>query len=349
MKAWILEKFGGYENLHLTEQPERIPGEGEVSVRVTMACVNPIDRAVIGGRFPWLSLPHIPGAEFIGEITGTGSDVTNLQKGLKVAINPKLFCGKCHYCLRGRESSCLENKHIDTAPYIIGLQRQGGWSEFVNVPAMNVVQIPDGVLPEQAVTAPVDGATAWHLASRLRPEIGEIALVMGSTGGVGLFMIQLLKMRGCEVIAVAGTPEQESMVRALGAGHVIHRNTDDIPSKVRELSGGRGADIVVDPLGAGTWNTSVSSLAPMGKYGTCGTLTGIKTEMSILHMYSIQAEFIGSTSANRADLNAVLELMSKGKLRGIADSTFQFDDVQDSLKRLDEHGRRGKVLLRAGR
>ena len=344
MKAWKLDKLGSYEHLHMSDEPGSKPGKGEVSIRVSKACVNPIDRSVITGRFPWLQTPHVPGAEFIGEIDETGAGVSHLQAGMKVAVNPRLFCGKCHYCLRGKESACLGNEHIDSAPYLIGLQRHGGWSEHVNVPASNAIPVPDGLAQEQAVMAPVDGATAWHLVRRLRPEIGEVAVVMGSTGGVGLFALQLLRMYGCEVIAVAGTQEQEGMVKGLGADHVVMRS-GDIASAVRKLTGGRGADLVVDPLGASTWQSSVSSLAPMGRYATCGTLTRIKAEINLLHLYSIQAEFIGSTGADRGDLDTVLRLMREGKLKGIADSTFSFDKLPEALKRLDEHGRKGKVLL----
>ncbi len=345
MKAWSLDRLGSYEHLRVNDEPETEPAKGEVTVRITMAGVNPIDRSVITGRFPWLQLPHVPGAEFIGEITRTGEGVSHLQAGTKVAVNPKLFCGRCHYCLRGKESACLGNEHIDSAPYLIGLQRHGGWSDYVNVPAVNAVQIPDGLESEQAVSAPVDGATAWHLVSRMRPEIGEIALVMGATGGVGMFAIQMLRMHGCEVIAVTGTKEQQSMVKSLGADHVVLRS-GDIPSEVRYLTGGRGADLVVDPLGAATWQSSASSLAPMGRYATCGTLTGVKAEINLLHLYSIQAEYVGSTGADRGDLDRVLKLMKAGKLRGIADSIFPFDRLPDALKRLDEHGRNGKILLK---
>ncbi|MDH2905765.1 MAG: zinc-binding dehydrogenase [Methanomassiliicoccales archaeon] len=344
MKAWTLDKLGRYDHLHLCDETGNKPGKGEVSIRVSKACVNPIDRSVITGRFQWLQTPHVPGAEFIGEVEETGAGVSNLQAGMEVAVNPKLFCGKCHYCLRGKESACLGNEHIDTAPYVIGLQRHGGWSELVNVPASNVIPVPDGLEPDQAVMAPVDGATAWHLVRRLRPEIGEVAVVMGSTGGVGLFALQLLSMYGCEVIAITGRQEQEGMVKSLGADHVVTRNVD-LASEVRKMTDGRGADLVVDPLGASTWQSSVSLLAPMGRYATCGTLTGIKAEINLLHLYSIQAEYIGSTSADRGDLGTVLRLMSEGKLKGIADSTFSFDKLPEALKRLDEHGRKGKVLL----
>lgn len=263
-----------------------------------------------------------------------------------MVVFPKLFCGECYYCIRGEQSACLANKHMESAPYIIGLQRNGGWSEFATVPARNVMEIPDGVPFEQAVTLPVDATTALHLVSRCRPSVGEKALVMGAPGGVGSFALQMLKMYGCEVISVVGNREQADMVRGLGSDHVIDRNLKDIVAEVRSITGGRGADIVIDPLGSSTLQTSVEALAPLGRYATCGILTGPKAELSILRLYSMQIELVGSTSSNLPDMYAVLEMMGRSKLRGAVDSTFQFSEMRQALSRLDQHGRLGKIVVK---
>jgi NADPH:quinone reductase-like Zn-dependent oxidoreductase len=345
MKAWLFEEFGNYDRLELGSVDEQKVGEKEVKLKVKAAGVNPIDRSVITGRFPWVSRPHIPGAEFAGEIVETGTGVRGLSRGDRVAVFPKLYCGKCAYCLRGRESACLENQHMDTAPYIIGLQRFGGWSEFSTVPAANAVKIPENVSFEQAATLPVDGTTAWHLVERCRPEPAERALVMGATGGVGTFAVQLLKMHGCEVIAAVGNDSQAEFVSRIGADHAVNRNREDVQKAVMQLTENRGVDVVIDPLGSATLSSSMNALSPMGRYATCGILTGPKAELSILRLYSMQIELIGSTSANRSDMDAVVSLMARGKLHGAVDSTFPFEEIRKALQRLDEHGRLGKVML----
>ena len=345
MRAWFFDEFGNYDRLKLGAAADQAAGENEVRIKVASAGINPIDRSVITGRFPWVSKPHVPGAEFAGEVVETGNAVTWLSRGDRVAVFPKIYCGKCSYCLRGMESACLANEHMDTAPYIIGLQRNGGWSEFSAVPAVNAVKIPDDVSFEQAATLPVDGTTAWHIVERCRPELAERALVMGATGGVGTFAIQLLKMQGCEVIAAVGNDNQAEFVSRIGADYAVDRNREDVQKAVMQLTGNRGVDIVIDPLGSATLSSSMNSLSPMGRYATCGILTGPKAELSILRLYSMQIELIGSTSANRSDMDAVISLMGRGKLRGAVDSSFSFGDLPKALRRLDEHGRLGKVMM----
>ncbi len=345
MRAWVIEGFGGVEKLSLSDIPEPAAGEGEVVVDVKVAGVNPVDRSTLLGRFDWIRPPFVTGAEFAGVISSVGSGVSGLSVGTRVLVNPKLFCGRCYYCLRGEESACLSNERMNRAPHIIGVSRQGGWRQKAEVPAMNLIPIPEGLPTAEACTLGVDGATAWHLVKRSRPEPGDFALVVGSTGGVGMFAVQIAKMYGCEVAAVVGSSEHAKRMKQLGADHAINRNEQKVVEEVRKLTNNRGADIVLDPLGSATFEMSSSSLAPLGRYATCGTLTGTKAELSLLHLYSMQVEYIGSTTFSRADLNDALNAVARRKLIPQIDSKFRFDELPAAMRRLDEHGRFGKVLV----
>lgn len=345
MKAWVIDGFGGVEKLSLSDIPEPAASAGEVVVEVKVAGVNPVDRSTLSGRFDWIRPPFVTGAEFAGVISSLGAGVKGLSAGMKVLVNPKLFCGNCYYCLRGEESACLSNERMNRAPHIIGVSRQGGWRQRADVPASNVLPIPDGLPLSEACTLGVDGATAWRLVKRSRPRPGDFVLVVGSTGGVGMFAVQIAKMYGCEVAAVVGSSEHAAKMKQLGADHAINRNEQKVVEEVRRLTNHRGADAVIDPLGSATFEMSSSSLAPLGRYATCGTLTGTKAELSLLHLYSMQVEYIGSTTFSRADLNDAMNAVSRRKLIPQIDSKFRFDDLPAAMRRLDEHGRFGKVLV----
>jgi len=344
MKAWRFSEFGGPERMKLEEIAIPQRGNGEALIRIRAAGVNPVDRSTVSGRFDWIGMPHVPGAEFVGVIEEIDENREGLKSGEAVAVNPKIFCGKCYYCMRGEESACLENRRMERAPLIIGIEGDGGWRELASVPVKNLMKIGSMAMVE-ACTLPVDGATAMHLSERAELKLDEFALVMGATGGVGMFLVQLARLRGCEVAAVVGSDDAGSAVLEFGADHAINRTKVDIPSEVKKLTGGRGADVVFDPLGSATWKTSIASLAPMGRYATCGILTGGTAELSLLTLYSMQHKIIGSTTFSRKDLAAVIELMGRGKIRAPVDSVYPFERLPDAMKRLDEHGRSGKVML----
>ncbi|MEM0272770.1 MAG: zinc-binding dehydrogenase [Thermoprotei archaeon] len=347
MRAWRIESFGGGDKLHLAEVEQPRAGRGEAVVRVAYAGVNPVDRSIVSGRFQWIHLPHTPGAEFVGTVEELGGDTPGVKVGDRVAVMPNLFCGECHYCVRGEESSCLANPNIEREPYLLAIHGDGGWAEYVRVPTRNLVSLPQNLDFKEASTLPVDGLTAWHMLRRVWPRPGELVVVVGSTGGVGSFALQFAKIYGCSVVAVVGGEAQARAALELGADYVVDRS-EDLARFVRSVNGGRGADIVVDPVGSATWNASFLALAPMGRYVTCGVLTGTAAQLDLLRLYSMQVEVIGSTVGSRADMRRVLELASKNRFKPLIDSSYTFEELGKAYARLNEHGRRGKVVLRIG-
>jgi NADPH:quinone reductase-like Zn-dependent oxidoreductase len=345
VRAWRIQKFGGVESLVLDNVPVPEPKASEVVLEVRYAGVNPVDRSTISGRFDWIGLPHIPGSEFSGVVRSLGEDVDSVSSGDRVVVMPKLFCGRCHYCVRGDESLCLENPRMRREPYIVGVYTEGGWAEFAKVPVSNVFRIPDDLSFEQATTVAVDGFTAWHMFERARPSMGDTVAVVGAAGGVGSFLVQLAHLAGCQTVAiVSNSPQAEAVIR-LGADHVVNRSERVVVKGIKEITHERGADVVFDPLGSTTWSDSISSLAPGGRYVTCGVLTGSEVALSLLELYSMQFEIVGSTTGSRKDFIRALEAMSRGKIKGLIDSVFPFIRVREALSRLSQHGRRGKVLM----
>jgi NADPH:quinone reductase-like Zn-dependent oxidoreductase len=304
MQAWQFVAFGGPEALELREVERPAPGPGEALVRVTHCGVNPIDRSVGAGRFPWRSLPHTPGAEIVGVVEALGLGITAAAPpvGAPIALAFRIFCGQCHYCLLGREEACTADPHGASAPVAFGVTAPGGWAEYVVAPAKNCLPLPAGLAADAACTAVVDGTTAWHMVDRARVAPEERVLVVGATGGVGLYALQMARQRGALVAAVAGGAEKAAALREFGADLVLDRGRDDVVAGVRAWTGGRGVDVAIDPVGAATWDATLAALAPLGRYATCGVLTGADVKLDLAPLYAQEQMIVGSTGGTRADL-----------------------------------------------
>ena len=346
MKAWQITAFGGPEQLELREVEPPTPGPGEALVRVSYCGVNPIDRSVISGRFQWLPLPHTPGAEIVGTVAALGPVPTGVPPvGTAVALAFRIFCGQCYYCLRGREEACSSDPRGATAPVALGVTAPGGYAEYVVVPAKNCLPLPTGVEPADACTAVVDGATAWHMVDRARVAPEERVLVVGATGGVGLYAMQIARARGARVAALARGAEKAQHLREYGAELVIDRTTEDVLARLRRWSGGRGVDVAIDPVGAATWETSLAALAPLGRYATCGMLTGGDVELNLAPFYASQHEIVGSTGGARVDLLQCLEGLAVGRLRAEIWRTYPLAEAPQALDALGDETRFGKIVL----
>jgi NADPH:quinone reductase-like Zn-dependent oxidoreductase len=347
MQAWQFVAFGGPERLEQREIERPTPGPGEGLVRVTHCGVNPIDRSVGAGRFPWRTLPHTPGAEIVGVVEAAGPGPAGVAPpvGTPIALAFRIFCGQCYYCLCGREEACLADPRGASAPVAFGVTAPGGWAEYVLAPAKNCLPLPPGLDPDAACTAVVDGATAWHLLDRARVAPEERVLVVGATGGVGLYAVQMARQRGALVAAVAGGADKAARLRDLGADLVLDRTREDVVARVREWTGGRGVDVVVDPVGAATWDASLAALAPLGRYATCGVLTGAAVKLNLAPFYAQEQEIVGSTGGTRADLQLVLEGLAARRLRAPIWRTFPFAEAPRALAALGATDRVGKVLL----
>jgi NADPH:quinone reductase-like Zn-dependent oxidoreductase len=350
MKAWQFAAFGGPEQLRLREVAQPSLAVGEALVRVTHCGVNPIDASVLGGRFAWLTLPHTPGTEIVGIVEAIGEAAGPLPGapavGTPVALAFRLFCGRCYYCLRGHEEACIADPRGANAPVAFGVTAPGGYAEYVRAPIQNCLPLPAGLDPAAACTAVVDGATAWHMVDRARVAPQERVLIVGATGGVGLYALQIARARGARVAALARGPEKTDRLRELGAHLVLDRTADDVLARLREWTGGRGVDVAVDPVGAATWETSLAVLAPLGRYATCGVLTGAEVQLNLAPLYAREQELVGSTGGTRADVLRVLEGLADGSFRAEVWRTYPFADAPGALAALRDPTRFGKIVLR---
>ena len=345
MRAVQIATFDGPDGLRVVDVPRPAPAPDEVLVRVRRCGMNPVDRSQATGRWNWLALPHIAGSEISGVVEEVGALAGPLRRDQRVSVAFRVFCGRCHYCLLGREEACNADPHSANAPIMVGLPSEGGFAESVVVPAKNVLPIPDGLDLDAGCVAVLDGVTAWHETERAGVGPGDHVLVTGASGGLGTFFIQFAKLRGAVVHAVTGRAALAPRLRQLGADTVIDRQNEDVALRARELTAGRGVDAILDSIGAGMFGTNMQALAPLGRLVICGILTGPDARLNLAPFYAQQQQVIGSTGGARRDLEAVLDAMARGRVQPVIWRHFPLDQAADAMRALDDPGRFGKVVV----
>ncbi len=335
----VFEQPGGVDRLRFMEIENPGPGAGEVLLRVHYCGVNPLDRLLLSGSFPAKPMPHIVGSEVSGRVERLGPGVEGFEEGQAGVVYSRLFDGQCPACLRGHEQVCYNGG-------IIGAVTQGGWAEYMAVPAQNVVPLPEGLGVEAAAASAVSGLTAWHMVlARGRLRAAETLAIFGATGGVGSFAVQLGRLAGARVIAVTRHGNREAQLRGLGADVVIVEGEGEVAQRVKDATSGAGADLVVDPLGRSTWGWSFASVARNGRWATCGTLTGADVGLNLASLYSREVEVIGSTGGNRAELRELLRAVARRQLKVPVWRKFPLEAAGEALESLDKEERLGKVLI----
>lgn len=342
MKAALLPRHGGNDVLGLGTLPDPAPARGEVLVRLSAAALNRLDLFVRDGMpgVP-IAFPHVPGADGCGRVEAVGEGVSGFAVGERVVLQPGVSCGACEFCRAGEQSLCVDFG-------ILGEHRSGTLAERIAVPAANVWRAPARLTDEEAASFPLAAMTAWRMLvtrAALRP--GESVLIHGIGGGVSAFALQIARLAGASlVIATSGSEEKLERARKLGADVVLDYRSVDVGRKVRELTGKRGVDVVVDSVGAATWRASLAAAAKKGRIVTCGATSGPNPEEEIRLVFWKQLSILGSTMGTDAEFRALLAAVERGQVVPIVDSTYALDDVRAAYERLETGAGFGKVVVR---
>lgn len=321
MRAMVLDEYGGPLTLRHLPIPE--PKVGEVLVRVRACAVDRFDLAIRAGGRERAPLPHVLGHEIAGEIAGQGDGVTGLPNGTRVAATLYLVCGVCRWCLRGRETIC-ENfgGHI-------GVNIPGGYAEYVVMPARNVVRLPEAIdFPAGSILANAIGTPFHALTARMGLFPGERLVVTGAGGGVGLHAVQLGAMLGASVMAVDLGPEKASAARECGADVTVDPSETDLAGAIRDWTGGRGADAVLELVGPATMPFTLAALAKGGRMVIVGSHTGGEWTLDPGAIYRNEWEIRGSRNVSSDELATVIDLVARGRIRPMVAGVHPLEEVE---------------------
>ena len=344
MKAVLLSRHGGNDVLSVGSLPDPAPGPGEVLVRVSAAELNRLDLFVRDG-IPGVPVefPHVPGADACGRVESVGEGVRGLAAGDRVVLQPGLSCGRCEFCRDGETSLCVDYG-------ILGEHRGGTLAEKVVVPAGNVWKAPAHLTDEEAAAFPLAAMTAWRMLvtrAALRP--GESVLVHGIGGGVSTYALQVARLAGASlVVATSGSEEKLERALALGADVALDYRKVDVGKKVRELTGKRGVDVVVDSVGAATWRASLTAAAKKGRIVTCGATSGPNPEEEIRIVFWKQLSILGSTMGTDSEFRALLSAVERRQVLPVVDEVFPLERVRAAYERLESGSGFGKVVVKVG-
>ncbi|MDQ2713451.1 MAG: zinc-binding dehydrogenase [Chloroflexota bacterium] len=342
MKAAVFHEHGDIDVLRVEEMPKPTPGPTDVVIKVRACGANRLDTYSRAGRTKVAPMPHIAGSEIAGEIEALGEAVSGLSAGQAVAVAPYLFCGQCEFCRAGEEVLCLKAD-------IIGLGSQGGFAEYVSVPASSVVALPKGLDFVSAAAVSLATITAWHmLVVRAPLQPGQDVLVHAAGSGVGSAAIQIAKLNGARVIATAGSAEKLEQARKLGADEVINYNEQDFLQEVRRITGKRGVDVVVEHIGEQTWEKSVACLARRGRLVTCGATTGNEGKVNLWTLFAKEIAIIGSYGGTRHDLADVLKLVAMGRLQPVVHGTYPLEKLGEVQQMMEQRQQFGKLIVTPG-
>lgn len=340
MKAVGFSRHGGPEVLEQLELPLPEPRAREVRIRVKAVALNHLDVWVRGG-LPGLKLemPHVLGSDIAGVVDAVGAEVTDVEPGLEVVVNPGLSCGACERCLRGEDNLCKSYK-------IIGEHSRGGYAQFVCVPRQNLLPKPRGMPFEQAACLPLTFLTAWTMLIR-RAQLcaGETVLVQAGGSGVGSAAIQIAKLHGAKVIATGSTDAKLQKAKELGADHVINYATHDFVDEVKRITQRRLVDVVFEHVGGATFEKSLACLPYGGRLVTCGATTGNDVKLNLAVLFYKRISLLGSTMGSKGDLFRILQLVEEGKLKPVLDRTLPLAQAAQAHELLTNRQSFGNVVL----
>jgi putative PIG3 family NAD(P)H quinone oxidoreductase len=323
MRAVVITSPGGPEVLKLEEVPDPVPGEGEVVVEVAAAGVNPADVLQRQGFYPPPpGAPAYPGMECSGRIAGVGPGVSGWREG---------------------DSACA-------------LLAGGGYAELVAVPAGQLLPIPDGVSLTDAAALPEVACTVnASVFGQARLAAGEVLLVHGGAGGIGTMAIQLGKAHGAVVACTSGTPAKLERCRELGADLAISYRDDDFVAAVADFTGGRGADVILDIMGAPYLTRNIETLATRGRLLQIATRGGVRAEIDLgvlmrkrisIFASTLRARPVAQKAAVVADVrDQVWPLVAAGQVAPVIDRTLPMAEAAQAHRLIEDGAHVGKILL----
>jgi propanol-preferring alcohol dehydrogenase len=333
-----LRYHGPRQRLRLEDVATPTPAAGEVLVRVTAAGICHTELHFESGLLDLGVAPLTLGHEIVGRIERVGAGVPAERVGERVIVYYYVGCGACAHCLAGDENLCGALR----AEY--GFVTDGGFAEYVRAPARNAVPLPASV--SDAAAAPIGCAvtTALHAARLAQVGLGDWVVVYG-VGAVGYGLVQVARLRGARVIAVGRTAAKLEQARALGAEHAVRAEAEDVAQRVRELTGGRGADVVFECVA--TRATMAASLAALAKRGRLVFVGYSEDDLRVHPIQLVVGEQTVTASVGNtlAELRESVELVATGRVSTVVDRTLPLERFEEGFAALREGRLSGRAVL----
>lgn len=322
MRAVVCKQFGPVDTVVVEAFDLPPPQPGHVRVRVEAAGVNFPDTLMVQGKYQVKpDLPFVPGAELAGIVDAVGDGVADFTPGMKV----------------------------------VGMVGQGAFADVANVRASRLMQRPAGMDAVTAAGFSMTYGTSMHaLEQRAKLQPGETLLVLGASGGVGLAAVELGKAMGATVIAAASSDEKLAVAKDAGADHLINYATGSLKDAVKELTGGKGVDVVYDPVGGDLLEEAVRATAWEGRVlivgFASGTIPRVPANLMLLKGSSLVGVFFGTfrdrdPAANRANFSKMFGWFEEGKLKPLISQTMELEKVVDAFNILTGRSAIGKIVL----
>ena len=322
MHAWLCTDPTGIDDLTWQELPTPVPGPGEVLIGIAAASLNFPDLLIVQNKYQMKPpLPFVPGAEYAGVVQALGEGVHHLHIGQSVA------------CLSGT----------------------GGFATHTLAAAKLCIPLPQGFPAVDAASFIMTYATSHHaLVDRAQLKAGETLLVLGAAGGVGTAAIQIGKALGARVIAAASSDDKCALCTALGADATINYSRESLRDALKIVTGGKGPDVIYDPVGADLAEAAFRSIAWRGRYlvvgFAAGTIPALPLNLALLKGASLVGVFWGDfakrePAANAAMLHELVQWYQSGKIKPVIDSTLPMADLKAAYARMGSRSVMGKLVM----
>jgi len=335
MKAVILSKLGGPEQLRLNDVPTPEPQPGQVRVKLRASSLNRRDVWITFGQYPGIRLPCFMGSDGAGVIDQLGAEVSPDLLGREVVIYPAYDWG-------------ANTRFPNPAFRVLGMPDPGTFAEFICVPADSTFPKPDFLSWEQAAALPLAGLTAWRaLMTQGEARAGETVLVTGIGGGVATFALKWAVALGARVFVTTGNAAKLEQARQLGAVGGIDYHLENWPKQLTERTG--GIDVIVDGTGGPNFTDCFLTLKRGGRLVVYGSTAGNPTTgLDLVRLFFRQARIIGSTMGTPAEFAEMLRFVVEHRIEPVIDQVFELDEVVAAHQRLLSAQQLGKIVLRHG-
>ncbi len=342
MKALIYEQHGGPEVLQYKDCTAPVPDGRDVVIEVAATTINHLDATQRNGWFvmPGFTLPHISGMDIAGTVVEIGAQVSRVKIGNRVIVDPSL-------CKVPEDSKLSGRGDIYGELGILGANADGGYAEKCLAPETHLHLIPEAMSWHQAVIFPTAWMTSHHaLFDVAELKEGETLMIHAAGSGVSMAGIQWAKNAGATVLATAGSEEKCAKARGLGADHTCNNRETDIAAWARELTSGRGVDVVFDHVGEALWAASMFSLAPRGRLVNCGGTSGDSpTIPSLGYMYHMGLRLLGSDPYRYEEFGAAWKQYCKSDFQAVVDSVYPLAEGAKAQEKVLSGEFFGKIIL----